>query len=147
MKRSNDEYIVGQEVILDDGSRALLPGIVLATPSGVPFNPAGPDTIASKNNYTIFGPAGTLGASATAAAVGSIVGGRYIFSWQMGGTTPQFILETIGADGATYVPVIATVTAANGQTELVIGNNSTLRVRNLTANAITAFSATLAQVS
>jgi hypothetical protein len=41
MKRTNDQYTVGVEVPLDDGSIALLQGIVLAGTNGVPVNLTG----------------------------------------------------------------------------------------------------------
>lgn len=96
--------------------------------------------IGTNSTYSLASNA-TLPGNATTTPVTGVKGGRYIFAYQFGGTSPSLILESLGPDGATY-QTVATVTAGGSQS-VEFGENSTVRLRNGTANSITGLSASL----
>lgn len=95
---------------------------------GSPVYGAGQPTYQLANNQT-------LAAGGTTAAVAGITGGSYIWSYQFSGTSPSLILEALGPDGTNY-QTIATVTQSGTQ-GVVLGQGSTVRLRNAGANQIT----------
>lgn len=83
----------------------------------------------------------TLASAGTTTPQNNIIGGSYIWAYQLSGTSPALVLESLGPDGVTFM-VVATVYATGAQ-GVVIGGNGTVRLRNSGANAITGLSSSL----
>lgn len=114
-------------------------GVKLIDPAtGLEYRAGGPE---AGYSYALSAANSTLAASASGVAVPNVKGGSYIWAYQLGGTSPSLVLESLGPDGATY-QTIATVTASGTQ-GVVIGSNATVRLRNGTANPITGLSSNL----
>lgn len=77
----------------------------------------------------------TLAAGATSQPVTNLPAGTYIFGAQFSGTSPSLVLEYLGPDGTNYL-TLATLTVSGSQ-GVVLGSNTTLRLRNSGANSIT----------
>lgn len=80
----------------------------------------------------------TLAAGSSSTPVTSIMAGSYI--WNVTGASGiaggnALVLESLGSDGATY-QTVTTATAA-GNIGVVLGANSTVRIRNSGASQIT----------
>lgn len=91
--------------------------------------------------YPLIAIGSTLAGNTAATPVTGIIGGSYIWAYQLGGTSPSLILEALGPDGVNY-QTVATVTASGTQW-VGAGNNATFRLRNGTANSITGLSSSL----
>lgn len=86
----------------------------------------------------------SLAAGAATTPVTIVVGGSYIWSYILGGTSPSLVLEALGPDGTTYIPVNSVAVTATGAQGVVLGAGSTVRLRNSGANTITGLYSVLA---
>lgn len=95
----------------------------------------GADGFATSGSPATLASNVTLAAGASTTPVTGIAGASYVWAYQFGGTTPSLVLEALGPDGTNY-QTVATVTASGTQ-GIVLGSNSTVRLRNSGANSIT----------
>jgi hypothetical protein len=100
-----------------------------------------PNSGSSSSTYTLASAIASLAPGATTTPITGVTGASYIWAYQFAGTTPSLVIETLGPDGTNY-QTVATVTAS-GQQGIVLGQNSTVRLRNAGANAITTLSSSL----
>lgn len=96
-------------------------------------------------SYTLASNAGLAAGTTNATTpVTGISGGSYVFAYQFTqAATVAAVLEALGPDGVTYQMVTA-ITTTSGTIGIVLGANSTVRIRNNSAtNAISALYASL----
>lgn len=97
----------------------------------------------ASNTYQLATSVSSLAAGASTGQTAGIAAGSYVWSYVLGGTSPQLKLEYLGPDGATWIQLGTTATA-NGSQGVVIGDNATVRLTNGSgSNAITGLSSSL----
>jgi hypothetical protein len=125
------------------GGRTLTAQVVTSATGGTAAAPTYTQDV--QNTYTLASNA-SLAAGTTNATtpVSGIKGGSYIFAYQFTqAATVSLILEALGPDGTTY-QTISSLSATSGTVGIVLGENSTVRLRNGSGtNAVSALYANL----
>jgi len=99
------------------------------------FQQVGADGYVAGGTPSTLASNATLAAGASTTPVTGIGGASYIWAYQFAGTTPSLVIEALGPDGVNYQTI--TTATASGSQGIVLGSNSTVRLRNAGANQIT----------